>query len=343
MLPPKNESELDELASAPDPGVVRVANSIGGNVVVAGAGGKMGFHLCLMLRRAIEESGGKIEVFAVSRFADREKARAFEDYGIRTISCDLTKAGEYKKLPDASAAFYLAGMKFGTSESPGLLKMFNEEMPARFARHYSNIPIVALSTGCIYPFVSPATGGSKEIDPAGPVGEYAISCMGREKAFEAVSRECGTPISLIRLNYSVDLRYGVLVDIAHKIFTGVPVDVSMGYCNCIWQGDATRYIVRALEDASPVPDSYVLNVTGERLLKVREIVEWFGRRFGKQFTITGEEAETAWLNDASNSFARYGKPQVDETTLMEWVASWIERGSPLLGKPTHFEVRDGKY
>lgn len=331
------------MASTPDLKVVECVGDADGDIVVAGAGGKMGFHLCLMLRRAMDEAGGGHEIFALSRFADDSKRRPFEERGIRTVPCDLTKVEGYSALPEAAAAFYLAGMKFGTSNSPEVLRLFNEEMPMRFARHYSGCPIVALSTGCVYPFVTPESGGSSETDPVEPVGEYAESCLGREKAFEAVSRELGTPVALIRLNYSVDLRYGVLVDVAHKVHSGDPVDISMGYLNCIWQGDATRYIVKAVADSSPSPDPYLLNVTGERILLVREVAEWFGKRFGKPVILTGEEGETAWLNDAGKSHARYGTPQIDENMLMEWVATWIESENPLLGKPTHFETRDGKY
>lgn len=343
MVPPDNEIELDELASEPDEGTVKCVERIDGDIAVAGAGGKMGFHLCLMLRRAIERSGNGKRVYAISRFEDKEKRKPFEDSGIDTIPTDLSTERGYENLPEVAAAFYLAGMKFGTSSSPELLKVFNEDMPARFALHYSDVPIVALSTGCVYPFVSPSSEGSKETEPVGPTGEYAVSCVGREKAFESVSLEKGTPIALIRLNYSVDLRYGVLVDIAQNVFSGEPVDVSMGYLNCIWQGDATRHIVRALSDAAASPNSFILNVTGERILKVREIAEWFGERFGKPVTVIGEEAPTAWLSDAGKAHALYGKPKVDEASLMEWVAYWTERGNPILGKPTHFEVRDGKY
>ncbi|MCK5921767.1 MAG: hypothetical protein KAG66_12550, partial [Methylococcales bacterium] len=239
--------------------------------------------------------------------------------------------------------FFLAGQKFGTGDSPDVLRIFNEEMPRRVADHFAKSNVVALSTGCVYPFVNIDSGGSKETDPVGPAGDYAVSCMGRENAFTSASEEHGTAIALIRLNYSVDLRYGVLIDIAHKVFHGETVDVSMGHLNCIWQGDATQHIIQSLNRVSSAPQPCLLNVTGKQILSVREVAQWFSKRFKKEVTISGNEAEKVWLNDATKSHELFGAPSVPEDQLMEWVADWIESGNPLIGKPTHFEVRDGKY
>lgn len=341
--PPRSIDELDEAASRPDDGVIQSLEHIKGDVVVAGAGGKMGFHLCRMLRRAFDSNGSNSEVIAVSRFSDPEVRSAFEKSGVRTFSLDLTDDTNVAKMPDADALFFLAGIKFGTSDSPDTLRLFNETMPALVADRYAGTPTVALSTGCVYPFVSLGSGGCTENDPAAPAGTYAVSCLGRELAFIESSRRHDTPISLIRLNYSVDLRYGVLVDLASKVFSNEPVDVSMGYFNCVWQGDAIRYTIRALESANAAPDPFLLNVTGTMVLSVREVARRFAELFGKSVSITGTEAETAWLNDAGKSHRLFGNPSVAEDTLIEWVADWIQNNRPLLGKPTHFEVRDGNY
>jgi len=303
----------------------------------------MGFHLCRLLRRALDRDENPARVIAVSRFGDEEARRQFEAHGMTTLRADLTEPDEVARLPEAAAVFFLAGKKFGTSDAPETLHRFNEHLPALVAERYWATPIVALSTGCVYPFVAPESGGSKETDDPAPIGAYAISCLGRERAFLDASARHGTPLSLIRLSYAVDLRYGVLVDIAARVLTEQPVDVSMGHFNCIWQGDALDAIVRSLAHAAPAPEAFVLNVTGARTLSVRETAEWFGDRFGKSVTFTGSEAETAWLNDAGKCHELFGPPGVEVETLMEWVADWVENGRPLLDKPTHFEVRDGQY
>ncbi len=343
MTGPRNETELDELASTPNDGVIATVAGIEGDILVAGAGGKMGFHLSLMLRKAFDSLGKTNRIFAVSRFGDPAMREPFEKREIETLPCDLTVEGALDNLPEAEVVFYLAGQKFGTGDSPDVLRLFNEEMPSRVAHHFSKSRIVALSTGCVYPFVDVQSGGSKETDPVGPAGDYAISCMGRENAFTTASEEHGTPIALIRLNYSVDIRYGVLVDIADKVFHGRTVDVSMGHLNCIWQGDAIRHIIQSLNRVSSAPQPCLMNVTGPRILSVREVAHWFGERFGKEARVSGSEAEKIWLNDARKSHELFGPPSVSEDELMEWVAQWFEAGNALLGKPTHFEVRDGKY
>lgn len=340
---PTDPAELDRLASEPDEGVVAALDRVEGDVVVAGAGGKMGFHLARMVRRALDETNPGAEVVAVSRFSDRSARERFERVGIETVAADLTRSGEVERLPDAGAVFYLAGVKFGTSDDPDTLRRFNEEMPALVAKRYGGVPTVAFSTGCVYPFVAPSTGGSREEDLVGPVGDYAASCLGREQAFLRESEERATPLSLIRLNYAVDLRYGVLVDLASRVHRGEPVDRTTGWFNCIWQGDAIRHTIRSLSLATPAPEACILNVTGERILSVREVANWFGERFGKAVTFTGVEKETAWLSCAEESHRRFGPPGLGEEVLMEWVVEWIENDLPRLGKPTRFEVRDGRY
>lgn len=343
MKAPQSESELDLRATEPSEALLECARNLDGDVVVAGAGGKMGWHLCVMLKRAFEQLEKTNCVIAVSRFGDPAVAASFSERGIRVHPADLTTPDAVAALPDASAVFFLAGKKFGTSDAPEQLKLFNETMPAMVADRYAGVPLVAYSTGCVYPFVTPASGGSSERDPVGPSGDYAVSCYGREQALIASSQRHETPLALIRLNYSVDLRYGVLVDLATRVLAGEPIDVTMGYFNCIWQGDAIDHTIRSLAHATAAPHSCLMNVTGPRILSVREVAHQLGGLLGKEVVITGEEAETAWLSDPGKSHQLFGEPTVDEDILIEWVADWVKNERPLLGKPTHFETRDGKY
>ncbi|MEZ5324620.1 MAG: NAD(P)-dependent oxidoreductase [Verrucomicrobiales bacterium] len=341
MQTPSTLEELNERASLPDAGVVDALRACPGDVAVLGAAGKMGFHLTRMVQRALDQAGGTNRVYAVSRFSDPASRMPFDDCGIRTISCDLSDAAQLASLPDCPNVFFLGGVKFGTAEDPELLRRFNVEMPALVAARFQLSRIVALSTGCVYPYVSPESGGSREDDEVQPNGAYAESCSGRETAFELAAKNVGTRVCLIRLNYSVDLRYGVPVDIGQRLLAGLPVDVSMGYVNIIWQGDATRHIVRALTVADA--PAKVLNVTGSRTLSVREIAQKLGRELGVVPQFTGKEAPTAWLNNAAHAHALFGAPEIDEDQLLTWVAEWLRSGGTTLNKPTHFETRDGKY
>lgn len=340
---PQSVEELDLLASEPDRAIVETLGRVDGDVIVAGAGGKMGYHLCLTLRRGFDILGASNRVIAVSRFGDEETRAAFESQYITTHPADLSDGDALADLPDAATVFYLAGRKFGTSDSPETLALYNEEMPARVAERYAGATIVALSTGCVYPFVEPDSGGSTEEDEVDPVGAYAVSCLGREAAFIRSSEAHRSPLALIRLNYAVDLRYGVLVDLALKVSRGEPVDLTTGYFNCIWQGDAINRTIRSLDHASPAPQPFVLNVTGPRTLSVREVALAFEELLNHNVEFSGIEAPTAWLSNTARSQRLFGAPTVSEERLIHWVADWIDHGRPLLGKPTHFEVRDGKY
>jgi len=337
MSGPQNISELHELASQPDRSVIESLREVDSNVLVIGAGGKMGFHLSRMIHRALTELKSRHRVIAISRFGSAGATELFDDQGIETISVDLTREGAVENLPDANNIFFLAGVKFGTGDNPEVLHQMNVDLPSRVARRYGNSKIVALSTGCVYSFTKPASGGSVETDPLNPPGEYANSCVEREQAF----RDSGARTSLIRLNYSVDLRYGVLVDIAQKVLLEKPIDVTTGFANVIWQGDAIAYIVKALTKAASPP--FVINVTGKRVLSVRDVAQRFAQRCCKDVTFIGTEKETAWLNNASKSHQLWGQPSISEDELIEWVADWLLSGGPTLHKPTRFEVRDGKY
>ena len=333
METPTNLAELHDLASQPSPAAIAAIEECPGDVLVLGAGGKMGLHLCMMLKRCIEELGRNDSVIAVSRWGDPVAQQRFEAANITTRSCDLTSEEALATLPDAPNVFFLAGIKFGTADNPELLHKMNVEMPQLVAARFRDSRIVALSTGCVYSFVPPESGGSKETDPTDPPGDYAKSCLGREQAFTEGGGRC----SLIRLNYSVDLTYGVLVDIAQRARADQPIDVSTAYVNVIWQGDATAYVIAALPRASTPP--FILNVTGSETLHVRQI----GYEFSDSPTFTGEEAPSAWLNNASLAHQLFGPPRISALELMQHVAVWLDQGGETLDKPTHFEVRDGDY
>jgi nucleoside-diphosphate-sugar epimerase len=338
---PRTIEELHERASRPSAGVVASLADVEDDILVLGAGGKMGFHLCRMLQRALETAGKSSAVIGVSRFGNDAARAIFEEHGIETIAANVCSLDGLRSLPDATNVFFLAGVKFGTAQNPALLEKMNVTMPALVGERFHRSTIVALSTGCVYSFATPESGGSTEDSPTRPIGDYAVSCLGREQSFDETSATYGTRISLVRLNYAVDLRYGVIVDIARNVLQGAPIDVSMGHVNFIWQGDALAHIIRSRTQASRPP--WVLNVTGIRILRVRELAEAFGRRFGKPVDIRGEERPTAWLNNSARAVEFFGAPEVDEDKLCDWVADWLERGGETLDKPTHFENRDGNY
>lgn len=312
-----------------------------GDFAVLGAGGKMGFHVAAMLSRSLKALGSNANVFAVSRFRSPKQRALCESAGLNVIAADLSDWAALQSLPTCENIFFLAGVKFGTAADSTLLHKMNVEMPRLVAERFCDSRIVAFSTGCVYSFVPPASGGSTESCATNPIGDYAISCKGREQAFYNAAEKSGTRSSLIRLNYANEPRYGVLVDIAQKVLAGEPVDVSMGYVNVIWQGDAIQHSIRSLEYASAPP--FVLNVTGAEILSVREIAAAFADKFHRKVEFTGVEAPTAWLNNAAKSHNMFGSPQVSVAQMIDYVAAWLGAGNEVLGKPTHFETRDGKY
>lgn len=332
---------IDDFLSEPSEAVGEVLARHPGPVLVLGAGGKIGLHVSLMLRRAFAASGRRDPLIAVSRFSTLRDRATFEEHGITTHACDLSNADDVSKLPDAPTVFFLAGVKFGTSSAPELLHKFNAEMPRLVAERFRRSRIVAFSSGCVYPFVTPSSGGATESTPVDPPGAYAASCVAREVAFTEGSHRHGTPVALIRLNYSVEFRYGLLVDIAEKVLRGEPVDVTMGYVNVIWQRDAVDFSIRALDLAgSPaVP----LNLTGPQILSVRTLAHRFGELLQRPVIIVGQEADTAWLNNASLLHARFGQPATSLDDMLSWIAAWLLRGGHTWGKPTGFEKRNGQF
>lgn len=301
----------------------------------------MGLHLSLMLRQSLDRLGRADRVIAISRFRALRARTTFEQRGVESIACNLGDETELQGLPDAPTVFFLAGAKFGTSANPSLLNLTNVVIPAMVARRYRSSRIVAFSTGCVYPFVAPASGGATESMPPAPVGDYAMSCLARERAFTEASILNRNPIALIRLNYSVEFRYGLLVDIADSVLNGRPVDVTMGHVNVIWQTDAVAHAIQALEIAG-VP-AVPVNVTGVEVLSVRDLAYRFGTVLGRPATIVGVEAPTAWLNNASASHRRFGPPSHPLDRMIVWIAAWLTNNGETWGKPTGFERRDGQF
>lgn len=335
---PANITELEEWLSRPTEAVEDALKSLEGNLMILGAGGKMGPTLARMARRALPEDR---DVIAVSRFSSQATVAELESHGVTVIRCDLLDRTAVAELPAAPNVIFMAGQKFGTQDQPELTWMMNGVLPAIVAERYANSRLVVFSTGCVYPFAPVDSGGSRETDPVAPTGEYAWSCAARERVFTHFSKRNGTPLLIFRLNYAIDLRYGVLHDIATKVHRGQPVDVSMGYVNVIWQGDANARALQCLSHTASPPE--ILNVTGAETLSVRNLAERFGVLLEREPVITGEESATAWLSDASRSFDWFGTPAVSLEEMLQATAGWIARGGESLGKPTHFETRDGNY
>lgn len=335
------EAQLEDLLSAPTAGDVEDLGSLDGPLLILGAAGKMGPSLARRARRALDAAGSKIPVIAVSRFSDPASRALLESWGIQTIACELLAPGALDALPDAPNVVFMAARKFGSSGNPGLTWAINTFLPGLVARRYAKSRIAVFSSGNVYPLVPVDSGGATEQTPPDPVGEYAQSVLGRERMFEHGSLEHGTPVTFLRLNYAVEPRYGVLVDIGRKVFEGRPVDVSMGHVNVIWQGDANSITLRALLRASSPP--FILNLTGPVTLRVRSIAAEFGRRFAKDPILTGTEQPTALLNNAALCRQIYGLPSMTLGDLLDLVANWIQHGGRSLNKPTHFEQREGKF
>jgi nucleoside-diphosphate-sugar epimerase len=301
----------------------------------------MGPTLARMLRRALDAADKRAKVTAVSRFSSAGSEDEFKRHGIETLRADLLDQKQLDALPDAPNIVYMAGMKFGSTNQEALTWAMNAYLPGMVCQRYQKSRIVAFSTGNVYGLVPVHGGGSVETDALNPLGDYAMSCVGRERIFEHFSRTLNLPLSIIRLNYAVEMRYGVIHDIAAKVAAGQPVDVSMGNANVIWQGDANAMTIAAFAHAAAPP--FVLNVAGPELLSVRNIAEEFGRLLGKPATITGTETGTALLNNGQLGHRLYGYPRVPLQQILRWTAAWIQQGGQTLGKPTHFETRDGKF
>ena len=340
---PRTEEELEALLSEPRDATVDALRRAPGDLIILGAGGKMGPTLARMARRAAERAdGGQVRrVIAVSRFSTRSHVAALHDAGVETIECDLLDVDAVQRLPPAPNVVFMAGQKFGTADVPSRTWMMNVVVPAHCARRYASSRVVAFSTGNVYPLVSVESGGASERTPPAPIGEYAASCLGRERVFEHHAAVDHTPVAIVRLNYAIDLRYGVLADLAQRILEGRPVPLAMGYVNVIWQGDANRIALELLPLAAAPP--LVVNVTGETALSVRSLAEALGRRLGKQPLFDGRETSDALLSDTTKLRSMLGAEALSVDTMLGWVADWVAAGRPMLGKATRFETRDGVF
>jgi nucleoside-diphosphate-sugar epimerase len=338
---PDSVESLEEWLSRPTETLLERWPRIEGDIVILGAGGKMGPTLAMMARRADQLIGRNRTITAVSRFSDPAVRQRLERAGVTTIALDLLREGALEKVPHAPHVIVMTGFKFGTADHPGRAWAMNCLLPGYICSRFRASRITAFSTGNVYGPVAVTSLGSQEEDTPRPVGEYAMSSLGRERIYQYFSQEYGLPVVLLRLNYATELRYGVLVDIALKVFQQRPVPLQMGYVNVIWLGDANAMALAALE--FPATPARVINVAGLEILRVRDVAEKFGELFGKPVLLEGTEEPTALLNDGRRGAALLGYPKTTAEQMICWTAAWIESGRPLLNKPTHFEVVDGKF
>jgi hypothetical protein len=332
---------LEDLLSLPTTETIEAMAALQGDIVVLGVGGKMGPTLARMARRASDFAGVSRRVIGVSRFSSGQLPERLQSWGIETHSCDLLDRSKYAALPEAPNVVYMAGMKFGSTNQEARTWAMNAFLPGLVSERYSGSRIAAFSTGNVYGLSSINLGGSLETDELSPLGDYAMSCLGRERIFEHFSRTCQIPMSIIRLNYATELRYGVLLDIAERVLAGHPVSLHMGHLNTIWQADATAMSLQSLLQASSPP--FIVNIAGPELMSVRRIATDFAKRFNKEVRFEGVESGDAILSNAQKSFELFGYPTVSVNQMIAWIADWAVRGGEKLGKPTHFEVRSGNF
>lgn len=334
-------SRLEELLSRPTRGVVESVGRLKGDVMLLGVGGKMGPTLARMVQRASDEAGVKRRVIGVARFSNPAHEAELNRHGVQTIRRDLLEPGALDDLPDAPHIILMTGVKFGTTDRPHLTWAVNCALPGMVCQRFRRSRIVAFSTGNVYGLTPASGGGSVETDELRPDGEYPWSAVGRERVLSHFAQSLDMPMAILRLNYAVEMRYGVLVDLARWVNEGRPIDLTMGYVNVIWQGEANAMSLMSFDHATAGPT--VLNIAGPQVLRVREVCEEFGRLLGRTPVFTGVESADALLNNASRAAGLMGRPAVSAPRMMGWIADWLRRGGPLLDKPTQFERRDGSY
>jgi len=341
MSTPQTTQQLDDLLSVPDEQTIETMRRVDGDFVILGVGGKMGPTFARMVRRASDLAGVSRRVIGVSRFSSDGLRQQLESWDIETRAGNVLDETAVERLPDAANVISMLGFKFGTADTPSLTWAMNCYVPAVICQRYNRSRITAFSSGNIYGMVDTRSGGSVETDRLRPEGEYANSVLGRERIYDHFSRTLVIPMALLRLNYATEMRYGVLVDLARRVWNGTPIDVTMGYVNVIWQRDANAMAINALPLAESPPR--VLNIAGKEILSVREVAEQFGELMGRNVEIVGREAGDAFLNRADHNYAQLGKPTKSAEQLIRWTAEWVMQGGESYDKPTHFQNRGGDF
>ena len=336
-----SEEQLDEVLTAPSNALCEMIGRVSSPLVVLGAGGKMGPTLCVLAKRAAERAGHDLRVVGVSRFSDARQKEWLQQRGVEVVPCDLLERQKLKGLPETSNVVYLVGMKFGTAQRPDLTWAANTLVPSYVLERYPTARVAMVSTGNVYPLVSVNTGGSREVDALTPVGEYANAAVARERIFEYWSREYQTPVCLLRLSYALDLRYGVIPDLARKVLAGEPISLATGHFNCLWQGDANERILRSLDLCETPASAY--NLTSPTIVSIRDTAHKLGSLLDREPVFAGTESGTAFVSNTQKLDRLWEPPTVDPETLIRWSAHWVKSGGRSLGKPTHFETRDGEY
>jgi hypothetical protein len=337
----QNVEHLEDLLSEPTAGVIETLARLDGDLILLGVGGKMGPTLARMARRALDAAGCRRRIIGVSRFSSGDQERQLQSHAIETVRCDLLDPRQLDSLPDVPNVVFMAGMKFGSTGQEARTWAMNCFLPGMASQKYSRSRIVAFSTGNVYGLTPVTLGGSVETDPLHPLGDYAQSCVGRERIFEHFSRTFHMPMALLRLNYATEMRYGVLVDLAQRVHSGQSIDLTMGHLNAIWQADANAMALCAFDHVSSPP--FVVNIAGPELVSVRRISELMGRLLDKPVTFRGSEAPDALLSNGQLGHRLFGYPRLGLQQMLVWIADWVKRGGESLGKPTHFEVRDGQF
>ena len=341
LSPPPSVDALEERLSQPSSAAIEALAAVKGDLLILGVGGKMGPTLARMAVRASHQAGINRRVIAASRFSDGSLPARLQAWGVETVACDLLDEEAVAALPEAANVIFMTGMKFGASRNPAMTWAMNCYAPALVCRRFRHSRMVAFSSGNVYPLVSLDSGGSKEADEPGPIGEYAITVLGRERTFQYFGDRYQIPTALLRLNYATEMRYGVLVDIAQDVLAEREVDLTTPMFNVIWQGDANAMTLAALAHAANPPR--IINIAGPEFLRVRDVAEQFGRLMNKPVRFAGQEGSTAYLNNGSEGHRLLGNVSVDAETMIRWTADWVQRGGESLGKPTHFQVRSGKF